>query len=273
MRYLAICLVSVLVLTSCDSDPASPDPTTSKGTITGNVIMYDKTLTRMSDASGAVVTYVDVNNNTYTATTQSDGVWKMELPYGVYRFVSITKNGYTYLHHGSGKQYSITGHLDWLGMGERQVVFNTRLMPEVLDTTSQILSVDMNIDTTYKPGTDDGHGHYSPATYHVAYDIDVAMKYGAAQHRLEATIFDRNGVQIGTPMVDLRGTFDTTLVISTKGSDYIENFDLLQGATVEIKIISNLNVYTLIGDASGATDNVHETRALHGRRMVLPITY
>lgn len=261
MRY-ALAIAALLLLTSCDKDPTSPD-TSTKGTISGNVIVYDKTLTDVSDHSGVVVTYVDASGKTYTATTQSDGVWKMELPYGVYRLVSVAKPGYTYLDGGSGKQTPPTGHLDWMGIGERQVLYNTRLMPVELDTTSQILSVNVTVDTTYT----------GPYRYHVRFGLNIAVKYGAAQHRLEAAIYGGDGKLISSPHIDLRGTFDTTLVINAVKDDYLNSFDALKGATLDLKISSEIDVYRFEGDANGISVRKHEKVALAGRQMTVPIPF
>lgn len=267
MRFALSIAALLLLLTSCTHDPTSPD-TSSKGIISGNVIVYDKTLTDVSDHSGVVVTYVDATGKTYTATTQSDGAWKMELPYGVYRLVSITKPGYTYLDGGSGKQTPPTGHLDWMGIGERQVLYNTRLMPVELDTTSQILSVDVAVDTTAIDPANSGW-----AQYHVSFNISVSMKYGAAQHRLEASIYGGDGKLISTPHIDLRGTFDTTLVINVTKEDYLNTLEPLKGATLDLKISSEIDVYRFEGDATGISVRKHEKVALAGRQMTVPISF
>ena len=273
MRYLTAVITLALLLTSCDTDPTSPDTPGTKGTISGNVHVYDKTLTRLSDRSGVVVTYVDVNGKSYTATTQPDGMWKMELPYGVYRLVSITKDGHTYLDCGSGKQYPLTGHLDWLGQGERQVVFNTRLMPVELDTPSQILSAEVSVDTTYFPPVDLGNGHSTPEKFLATFTINLSMKYGHGKHRLEATIRDGNGEFISKPIVELRGTFDTTLVVSATDEEYLKNFDILKGATMDVTITSDLDQYVLIGSEQGANERVHVKLPLKGRTYRHPITF
>lgn len=273
MRYLTVVITLALLLSSCDTDPASPDTPSSKGTITGNVHVYDRTLTRLSDRSGVVVTYVDVNGKTFTSTTQADGTWKMELPYGVYRLVSITKDGHTYLDCGSGKQYPLTGHLDWLGQGERQVVFNTRLMPVELDTPSQILSADVSVDTTYTPAVDHGNGHSTPEKFHVKFDISISLKYGLGNHRLDISIRDRNGDVICKPNGEHRGTFDTTLVITSTGSRNLNSFEILKGATMDISITSDLDQYVLIGNDQGANERVHIKLPLKGRTFRNPITF
>lgn len=273
MRLVLTITALLCLLTSCDNDPASPDTPSAKGVISGNVIVYDETLTEVSDHSGVTVTYVDVHGRTFTGTTQPDGVWKIELPYGVYRLVSIAKPGYTHLNAGSGKQTPLTGHLDWLGLGERQVIFNTRLMPTTLDTTSEILSVDVQVDTTYTPATDDGNGHGTPATYRVAFLASATVKYGQCTHRLEGVFLDNNGQRIGQTYIDFRGTTDTTLTISITEDEYIKNFDLLKGATLDITIKSSVDIYSLSGDAEGAKSVEHEKRDLNGRRLTVPIPF
>ena len=143
--FLAVALIS----SSC-SNPNDPEDQ-STGVMYGTVRVFDENLKPLEDMSGVIARYVDSEGKVFEGVTNSEGVWEIDAPLGVYLQDTIMHPEYIQIYAGESFVAGTKQPIDWLGKGRRAVMEGTLFCPSVLKDVAQVEHDYSRLDSTLIP--------------------------------------------------------------------------------------------------------------------------